>query len=176
MGGGSVEVWLPSALPQHPSAVRSSNPNAFAQPPLHQGGCSGGGHLGLNCQGCRGACSTHFSRLLQPSVHCMEDLGVVASGHRPLPSQSLCGLVSLSDGDHSVRAPVSQAGGLDGLHRSEGSVSSGADSSGFSSLSTLHVQRPRLPVQSAVLWPLHGRSSLGSWLLYPLFSILWVSV
>ena len=149
-----------SALPQHSSAVRSSNPNAFVQPQLHQGGCSGGGHLGLNCQGCCGACSTPFSRLLQPSVRCMEDLGVVASGHRPLPSQSLCRRVSLSDGDHSVRAPVCPLGGLDGLHRSEGSVSSSAGSPRFSSLSTLRVQRPRLPVQSAVLWPLHGSAGL----------------
>ena len=106
VGGGGAEVWLLSALPQHPSAVCSSNPDAFVQPQLHQGGCSGGGHLGLSCQGCCGSCSTPFSRLLQPSVRCMEDLGVVASGHRPLPSQSLCRCVSLSDGDHSVRAPV----------------------------------------------------------------------
>ena len=33
---------------------------------------------------------------------------------------------------------------------------------GFSSLSTLRVQRPRLPVQSAVLWPLHGSAGLHS--------------
>ena len=162
MGGGGAEVWLSSALPQHPSAVRSSNPNAFVQPHLHQGGCSGGGHLGLNCQGCCGACSTPFSRLLQPSVRCVEDLGVVASGHRPLPSQLLCGRVSLSDGDHSVHAPVSTSGGLDGLHRSQGSASSSADSPGFSSLSALRIQRPRLPIQSAVLWPLHGSAGLHS--------------
>ena len=37
---------------------------AFVQPHLHQGGCSGGGHLGLSCQGCCGACST----LLQAST------------------------------------------------------------------------------------------------------------
>ena len=30
MGGGSAEVWLSCALPQHPSAVRSSNPNSAA--------------------------------------------------------------------------------------------------------------------------------------------------
>ena len=162
VGGGSAEVWLSSALPQHPSAVRSSNPNAFVQPHLHQGGCAGGGHLGLNCQRCCGACSTPFSRLLQPSVRCVEDLGVVASGHRPLPSQSLCGRVSLSDGDHSVCAPVCTSGGLDGLHRSQGSVSSSAGSPGFSSLPALRVQRPRLPVQSAVLWPLHGSAGLHS--------------
>ena len=81
---------------------------------------------------------------------------------RPLPSQSLCGRVSLSDGDHSVRSPVCPSGGLDGLHRSERSVSSSAGSSRFSSLSLLRVQRPRLPVQSAVLWPLHGSAGLHS--------------
>ena len=148
VGGGGAEVWLSSAFPQHPSAVRDSNPNAFVQPHLHQGGCSGGGHLGLNCQGCCGVCSAPFSRLLQLSVRCVEDLGVVASGHRPLPSQSLCGRVSLSDGDHSIRAPVSASGGLDGLHRFKGSVSPSAGSPGFSSLS--------------VLWPLHGSAGLHS--------------
>ena len=67
------------------------------------------------------------------------DLGVMAFGHHPLPSHSLCGRVTLSDGVHSVCAPVSTSGGLDGLHRSQGSVSSSAGSSCFSSLSSLHV-------------------------------------
>ena len=118
-----------SAFPQRSSSFQCSHPNAFLQPHLHQGGCSGGGHLRLNCQGCCGACSTPFSRLLQPSVRRVEDLGVMASGHRPLPSQSLCGRVSLPDGDHSVCAPVGASGGLDGLHRSQGSVPSSASSS-----------------------------------------------
>ena len=149
-----------SALPQHSSSLQCSHSIAFLQPHLHQGGCSGGGHLRLNCQGCCGACSTRFSRLLQPSVRSVEDLGVMASGHRPLSSQSLCGRVSLPDGDHSVCAPVSTSGGLDGLHRSQGSVSSSAGSSCFSSLSSLHVSRHGLPIQSAVLWPLHGSAGL----------------
>ena len=51
------------------------------------------------------------------------------SGHRPLPSHSLCGRVSLPDGDHSVCAPGGASGGLDGLHRSDGSVPSSAGSS-----------------------------------------------
>ena len=151
---------LLSALPQHSSSFHCSHPNAFLQPHLHQGGCSGGGHLGLHCQGCCGACSTHFSRLLQPSVRSVEDLVVMASGHRPLPSHSLCGRVSLPDGDHSVCAPVGASGGLDGLHRSNGSVPSSAGSSSFSSLSSLHVPRLCLSIQSAVLWPLHGSAGL----------------
>ena len=98
----------------------------------------------------------------------------MASGHRPLPSQSLCGRVTLSDGDHSVCTPVSTSGGLDGLHRSQGSVSSGAGSSCFSSLSSLHVPWHGLPVQCSVLWPLHGSSGLhqghGSCFSYTPFS------
>ena len=129
-----------------------------APPPSR--GCSRGGHLRLNCQGCCGTCSTPFSGLLQPSVRCVEDLGVVASSHRPLPSQSFCGRVSLSDGDHSVCAPVRASGRLDGLHRSQGRVSSSASSSCLSSLSTLRLPWTGLPVQGSMLWPLHGSAGL----------------
>ena len=86
--------------------------------------------------------------------------GSWASSHRPLPSQSLCGRVSVSDGDHSVCAPVGASGGLDGLHRPQGSVSSSAGSSCFSSLSSLRIPRPGISIQSAVLWPLHGSAGL----------------
>ena len=126
-----MAIVCPSSTPL---LFQCSHPNAFFQPHLHQGGCYGGGHLRLYCRGCCGACSTPFSRLLQPSVRSVEDLGVVASAHRPLSSQSLCGRVSLPDGDHSVCAPVGASGGLGGLHRSEGSVPSSAGSSSFSSL------------------------------------------
>ena len=129
LGCRGAAAGLLSALPQHSFSFQYSHPNAFLQPHLHQGGCSGGGHLGLHCHGCCGACSTHFSRLLQPSVRSVEDLEVMASGHRPLPSHSLCGHVSLPDGDHSVCAPGGASGGLDALHRSDGSVPSSAGSS-----------------------------------------------
>ena len=77
--------------------------------------------------------------LLQPSVSSVVDLGVMAFGHHPLPSHSLCGRVTLSVGVHSVCAPVSTSGGLAGLLRSQGGVSSCAGSSCFSSLSSLLV-------------------------------------
>ena len=102
-------------------------------------GCSGEYLLGLGCHGCSGACSTPFSRLLQPSVRSVVDLGVMAFGHHSLPSPSLCGRVTLSVGVHSVCAPVSKSGGLAGLLRSPGSVHSSAGSSCFSSLSSLLV-------------------------------------
>ena len=153
LGGRGAAGRLLSAFPQHPSTFQWSAPNAFLHPHFHQRCCSGGGHLGPHCQGC-------FSRLLQPSVRSVEDLGVLASSHRPLPSQSLCGRVSLSDGDHPVCSPLGASGGLDGLHRSQGSVSPGACPSCFSSSSALRLQGQRLSVQSSMLWPLHGSAGL----------------
>ena len=66
--------------------------------------------LGLGCQGCSGACSTPFSRLLQPSVSSVVDLGVMAFGHHRLPSHSLCDVSHFQFGVHSVCAPVSKSG------------------------------------------------------------------
>ena len=92
----------------------------------------------------------------------MEDLGVVASGHRPLHSQSLRGCVALSDGDHPVCSPFHPSGRLDGLHRSSGGVPAGSGSSEVSSLPSLCLQWSRLPIQSAVLWPIHGSAGVLS--------------
>ena len=90
----------------------------------------------------------------------MEDLGAVASGHRPLPPQLLCGCVPLSDGDHTVCSPVGSSGRLDGLHRLERSVPAGSGTSGFSSFSALCVRGSHFPIQRSVLWPLHGSTGL----------------
>ena len=160
MGGGGTAGGIPHPFPQSPSSVRGAHPFAFLQPLVNQRGCARGGHPGFNYEGCGGACSTSLSGLLQLSVCGMEDLGVVASGHRPLHPQSLRGCVTLPDGDHPVCPPFHPSGGLDGLHRSSGGLPTGFGSSGVSSLPTLCIQWPRLPIQSAVLWPIHGSAGL----------------
>ena len=162
MGGGGAEDGISHPFSQSPSAVPGSHPYTFLQPLVHQRGCARGGHPGFSYQGCSEACSTSISRLLQLSVCCVEDLRVVASGHRPLHPQSLRGCVALSDGDHLVCSPFGSSGRLDGLHRSSGSVLPGSGSSGVSSIPPLCVQRSSLPVQSAVLWPIHGSTGLLS--------------
>ena len=139
LGCRGAAAGLLSALPRHSSCYIVPIPMPFFQPHLHPRGCSGEYLLGLGFQGCSGACSTPFSRLLQPSVSSVVDLGVMAFGRHPLPSLSLCGRVTLSVGVHSVCAPVSKSGRLAGLLRSQGSVSSSAGSSCFSSLSSLLV-------------------------------------
>ena len=171
VGGGGPQGGVSHTFPQTSSAVCGTHPRAVVCPYIHQRGCARGGHLGFDCQGCCGACSTSVSRLLQPPVRSVEDLGVMAPCHRPVSSQSLRGRVALPDGDHPVCSSVCQTGGLDGLHRPSGSVSPGSCSSGVSSLPSLCGSWPRLPVQSAVLQSVHGPAGLhsgyGSCLDYP---------
>ena len=142
-----------------------SHPNALFQPNLHPRGCSGENLLGLGCQGCSGACSTPFSRLLQPSVSSVVDLGVMAFGHHPLPSPSLCDRVTLSGGVHSVCAPVSKSGGLAGLLRSQGSVSSSAGSSCFLLRDTVYQFQ-------ALCFGLSTAPQVFTWIMAPVSAIL----
>ena len=153
---------------------RCSHPNAFFQPHLHPRGGSGVFLLGLGFQGCSGACSTPFSRLLQPSVRGVVDLGVMAFGHHPLPSPSLCGRVTLSVGVHSVCAPVGESGRL---------LASFDLREAYIPVPVHPASRPflrfllrghGLPVTGSVLWPLHGSAGLplghGSCFSYTPFS------
>ena len=116
--------------------------------------------------------------LLQPSVRSVVDLEVMTFGRHPLPSPSLCGRVTLSVGVHSVCAPVSKSGGLAGLLRSPGSVHSSDGSSCFSSpfFASCYVTQSTSSKLCALASPRLRRSSPGSWLLFQLYSILWVSV
>ena len=81
---------------------------------------------------------------------------------RPVSPQSLRGRFALPHGDHPVCSSVCPTGGLDGLHRPSGGVSSGSCSSGISSLPALCGSWPHLPVQSAVLRSVHGPAGLHS--------------
>ena len=171
VGGGVAAGGVPHPFPLPSSTICGAHPYAFVQPLVHQRGCARGSHPGFNYQGCGGDCSSSLSRFLQSSVRGLENLGVVASGHRSLDSQQLHGCVTLPDGDHSVCPPFHPSGGLDGLHRSSGGVPSDSGSSGISSLPPLCVQWPRLSVQSVVFRPIHGpagfHSGHGSYFCHP---------
>ena len=162
VGGGGPPGGVSHTLPPASSSVCGPRPHAFVCPYFHQGGCSRGGHPGVDCQGCCRACSSSLSWVLQPPVCGLEDLGVVATGHRPVPPQSLRGCFALPHGDHPVCSSVCPAGGLDGLHRSSGGVSSGSCASGISSLPALCGSWPHLTIQSVVLRSVHGPAGLHS--------------
>ena len=148
-----------------------SHPNAFFQPHLHPRGCSREYLLGLGCQGCSGACSTPFSRLLQPSVRSVVDLEVMTFGRHPLPYPSLCGRVTLSVGVHSVCAPVSRSGGLAGLLRSPGSVHS-SDGSSASRPFLRFLLRDTVYQFQALCFGLSTALPVFTWVLAPVSAIL----
>ena len=148
-----------------------SHPNAFFQPHLHPRGCSREYLLGLGCQGCSGACSTPFSRLLQPSVRSVVDLEVMTFGRHPLPYPSLCGRVTLSVGVHSVCAPVSKSGGLAGLLRSPGSVHS-SDGSSASRPFLRFLLRDTVYKFRALCFDLSTAPPVFTWVMAPVSAIL----
>ena len=154
-----------------------SHPNAFFQPHLCPRGCSREYPLGLGCQGCSGACSTPFSRLLQPSVRSVVDLEVMTFGRHPLPYPSLCGRVTLSVGVHSVCTPVSKSGDwLASFDFREACIPVTVHPASRPFLRFL--LRDTVYQFQALCFGLSTarRSSPGSWLLFQLYSILWVSV
>ena len=154
-----------------------SHPSAFFQPHLHPRGCSREYLLGLGCQGCSGACSTPFSRLLQPSVRSVVDLEVMTFGRHPLPSPSLCGRVTLSVGVHSVCAPVSSQGDwLASFDLREAYIPVTVHLLLVPFFASCYVTRSTSSKLCALASPRLCRSSPGSWLLFQLYSILWVSV
>ena len=154
-----------------------SHPNAFFQPHLHPRGCSGEFLLGLGFQGCSGACSTPFSRLLQPSVRSVVDLGVMAFGHYPLPSPSLCGRVTLQLGSiQSMLLSVSQGDCWPPSISGKRTFQCRFILLLVPFFASCSVTRSTSSRLCALASPRLRRSSPGSWLLFQLYSILWVSV
>ena len=154
-----------------------SHPNAVFQPHLHPRGCSGVFLLGLGFQGCSGACSTPFSRLLQPSLRVVVVLGVMAFVHHPLPSPSLCGRVTLSVGVHSVYAPVGESGRLlASFDLREAYIPVPVHPASCPFFASCSVTRSTSYRLCTLASPRLRRSSPGSWLLFLLYPILWISV
>ena len=160
LGSGGVAVRLQHSFPLRTSTIQGSHLPAFVPPLVHQGGGAVGGHSGPCGQECGGACSSAFPQLLQLAFCCVEDLGVLETRHRSLDPQFVCGCVSLPHGDHPVCPALSSSGGLDGLHRPQGSLPTGPCPSGLSSLPAVCGSGQCLPVLCPLLRPFHCTSGL----------------
>ena len=161
LGSGGVAVRLPHSFPLRTSTLQGSHLPAFIPPFVHQGGGAGGGYSGSCGQECGGACSSAFPRLLQPAFCCVEDLGgVLETHHRSLDPQFVRGCVSLPHGVHPVCPALRSSGGLDGLHRPQGSLPAGPCPSGLSSLPAVCGSGQCLPVLCHLLRPIHCTSGL----------------
>ena len=179
LSGGGPPAGVSYTLCQGSSIVSRAHPHAFVCPHVHQGGGSEGGQSCPHRQGCSGACSFAFSRLLQPSVCGVEDLGVLASCHRPLSSLPFSHFFSFQDGDHPVRPSVGSSGGLDVFHRPEGGLLAGPCSSRLSQVSMVCGFWPSVSINSALfasVSPRPLRSSHGLWLRFRRSCTPWVSV
>ena len=177
LGCRGAEAGLLSALPRHSSCSIVPIPMPFSSPISIPGAVLENFSLVLVSKAALelaplpspGFCSLLFV-VLQTS-------GVMAFGHHPLPFPSLCGRVTLSVGVHSVYAPVGESGGL-----LPPSISGKRSFQCrfilllvpfFASCSVTRSTSSRL---CALASPRLCRSSPGSWLLFQLYSILWVSV
>ena len=98
-------------------------------------------------------------------------------GRHPLPYPSLCGRVTLSVGVHSVCAPVSKSGDwLASFDLREAYIPVTVHLLLVPFFASCYVTRSTSSKLCALASPRLRRSSPGSWLLFQLSSILWVSV
>ena len=160
LGSGGSAVRLPHSFPLRSSSIQGSHLSAFIPPLVHQRGGAERLFSGPCGQVRSGASSSAVSRLLQPAVRSVEDLGVLEAGYRSLDPQLVRGHSSLPHGDHPVCTAVSSSGRLDGLHRPQGSLPADPCPSGISSLPSVCCSGLSLPVLCPLLRPVHGPSGL----------------
>lgn len=96
------------------------------------------------------------ARLLQPYLPCEETVGRLASGHRPVASQSLHSDSTFQDGDLGLRAYSTSERRLGNFHRSEGCVFSCTHPRQIETVSPFLFSRQMLPVSSSLLRPRLG--------------------
>ena len=95
LGSGGPAVWLPHSFPVRSSSIQGSHLSAFVPPLVHQRGGAERLFSGPCGQVRSGASSSAVSRLLQPAVCSVEDLGVLETGYRSLDPQLVRGRGSL---------------------------------------------------------------------------------
>ena len=158
LGGRGAAGRLLSALPQHPSLSSAPLPMLSYSPTSIKGAALEEVTLALVAKG-----AVELAPLPSPGFYsCLFVVWKTSGSWRLVIDLShLNRFVDVSpfqmETIQSVLLSVRQG---DGLHRSQGSVSSGAGASCFSPLSMLRLPRQGLSVQSSLLWPLHGSAGL----------------
>ena len=151
-------MGISHSLPSGPHLIQGTHPLPCIQPLVHQGqGLGGGGSLFVGEGSDKGG-SPSVSRVLQPAVCGDENLRIVEAGHRPLATESAGSQVIFQDGDSPVGNSFGTSWRLDGVSRLEGCVLASSDASGAAQVPQIRSLREGVPVQSSLLWPLHGSS------------------
>ena len=84
----------------------------------------------------------------------------MAPSDRPPAPQRVCGCLPFSYGDYTVRSPVSQVGGLDGVPGSPGRLPPGSGTSIFSPVPEVLRGGVGLPVLCPLLWSVDSSSGI----------------
>ena len=159
LGSGSLAVGISDSLPSDSRFIQGTHPLPGLQFRFHPGQGLGGESSFVVTQGSNRASSSSFSGLLQPVICSDESLRSVEAGHRPLTTESEGAKDILQDGDSPVSTSVRTSWRLDGVSRLEGCLLAGSNASGVSQVSQIRGVSEGIPVQSSLLWPLHGSSS-----------------
>ena len=160
LGGGSLAVGISHSLPSGSHFIQGTHPFSGLLPQFHQGQGLGGGDLFSSGERSNRACSSPFSGLLQPSFCGDEGFRVVEAGDRPFVAEPEGSEDVLQDGDSPVGHVVCPTWRLDGVFQLERRLLASSDASGIAQVPQVRGVGEGLPVQSSVLWSLHGSTSL----------------
>ena len=158
LGSGGLAVGISHSLPSDTHLIQGTHPLSGVQPRFHQGqGLGGGGSFSVG-EGSNRAGFPPISGVLQLVICGDESLRVVEASNRPLATEPEDSEDILQDGVTPVCTSVGTSWRLDGVSRLEGCVLASSNASGFSQVSQVRGLWEGLPVQSSLLWPLHGTS------------------
>ena len=157
LGSGNLAVGISHSLPLGSCFIQGTHPLPGLQSRFHPGQGLGGGSSFVVRQGSNRTGSSPFSGLLQPVICGDESLRRVEAGHRPLATESKGAKASFKM-ETRVRTSVGTSWRLDGVSRLEGCLLAGSDASRVSQVSQVRGVWEGIPVQSSLLWPVHGPS------------------
>ena len=124
LGSGGVERGIQDPLLNKTSTGQSPDHPKQLCPEFNQGAGSGEGDRLAHLQ--RGSRTrSRFARLLQPRFCGPQSFRGLASHHRPVSFEQVCGGDQVPDGNRPVGSVVSETGRLDGRLESEGHIPSG---------------------------------------------------
>ena len=146
LGSGGLAGRLPYSLDSKASIIQGSALVDKLFLDFHQGESPGVRSTGPVREGSYRTRS-HVARLFQSRLCGPESFRGLASHHRLVPFQQVCGENQVPDGDSPVSLGLYPEGRLDGVTGSEGRLPSGSGSSGESTLPSLRHRGGRLPVQ-----------------------------
>ena len=159
VGSGGPKVGLLGPLCVGSSSLCGSHSSADLFSFVHQGESSPGGDRGVDLQrGCR--TRPVVSRFLQSPVRGPEGFRVVEPCDLPVVIERVRSTYAVQDGVQPVGSPVHQEFRLDDLHRSQGCLPSGSNSSIQQEVPEVCCRRPSLSIQGSLFRSLHGPSSV----------------